>query len=165
MDDQIPCAGVQRCCHMAWTFRDRVDNICTECVILGGLLGGATDALVKSPAIIQGDKTHKFAFVGEEWQPSKTTIRGAIFRGGPACLQLSLDGKRLYVSNSFYKQWDAQFYPELIAKGGQIARVDIDQQMEISKSFLIDLSDMEGGPYMARDLRFFTGDSTSDNFL
>ncbi|PIO75145.1 hypothetical protein TELCIR_02825 [Teladorsagia circumcincta] len=89
-------------------FRTSVQNV----VILGGLLGGATDALVKSPAIFQGTKT------------------------------------------------DIHF-----RKGGQIVRVDIDQTMEVSKKFLIDLKDMEGGPYMARDLRFFTGDSTSDNFL
>ncbi|KHJ95264.1 hypothetical protein OESDEN_04792 [Oesophagostomum dentatum] len=80
---------------------------------------------------------------------------------------LSVDGRRLYVTNSFYKQWDAQFYPELIVSGGQIARIDIDEKgnMLLSDSFLIDLKDMEGGPFLARDLHFFNGDSTSDNFL
>src|SRR6218665_4202701 len=29
-------------------------------------------------------------------------------------LQLSLDGKRLYVTTSLYTIWDRQFYPELI---------------------------------------------------
>ena len=28
-------------------------------------------------------------------------------------LQLSLDGKRLYVTNSLYRAWDKQFYPQL----------------------------------------------------
>ncbi|EGT49304.1 hypothetical protein CAEBREN_19964 [Caenorhabditis brenneri] len=31
--------------------------------------------------------------------------------GGPQMLQLSLDGKRLYVTTSLYKTWDHQFYP------------------------------------------------------
>ena len=40
---------------------------------------------------------------------------GISFRGGPATMQLSLDGKRLYVSNSIYRPWDTQFYPEIIS--------------------------------------------------
>ena len=33
--------------------------------------------------------------------------------GGPQMLQLSLDGRRLYVTNSLYSTWDNQFYPGL----------------------------------------------------
>lgn len=29
-------------------------------------------------------------------------------------IQLSLDGKRLYVTTSLYSAWDRQFYPDLI---------------------------------------------------
>ena len=32
--------------------------------------------------------------------------------GGPQMLQNSLDGERVYVSNSLYSTWDNQFYPE-----------------------------------------------------
>ena len=39
-------------------------------------------------------------------------FRGQDFVGGPQMLQLSLDGKRLYVTNSLYSSWDNQFYPE-----------------------------------------------------
>ncbi|KAK6051245.1 hypothetical protein COOONC_11250 [Cooperia oncophora] len=116
-------------------FRTTVQNV----VVLGGLLGGGTDAAVKSPAGIQGDKTHRFAIVNAERRPETTLVGGKTFRGGPAFLQLSLDGKRLYVSNSFYKQWDSQFYPDLIANGGQVVRIDIDEEMQISDTFLIDL--------------------------
>ena len=31
--------------------------------------------------------------------------------GGPQMLQLSFDGRRLYVTNSLYSTWDNQFYP------------------------------------------------------
>src|ERR1700722_14192987 len=33
--------------------------------------------------------------------------------GGPQMLQCSLDGERVYVTNSLYSTWDNQFYPEL----------------------------------------------------
>ena len=29
-------------------------------------------------------------------------------------IQLSLDGKRLYVTTSLYSAWDRQFYPDLV---------------------------------------------------
>jgi methanethiol oxidase len=38
---------------------------------------------------------------------------GKKFEGGPQMMQLSLDGKRLYVTNSLYSVWDRQFYPNL----------------------------------------------------
>ena len=34
-------------------------------------------------------------------------------RGGPQMLQLSLDGKRLYVTDSLFSSWDNQFYPDI----------------------------------------------------
>ena len=42
--------------------------------------------------------------------------------GGPQMLQLSLDGRRLYVTNSLYSTWDNQFYPEpaLLAAAGRL---------------------------------------------
>lgn len=47
-------------------------------------------------------------------QPPPTIVKGSRVEGGPQMLQLSLDGRRLYVTNSLYSVWDAQFYPELI---------------------------------------------------
>src|SRR5262249_28796168 len=31
--------------------------------------------------------------------------------GGPHMVQVSRDGRRIYVTNSFYSRWDDQFYP------------------------------------------------------
>jgi selenium-binding protein 1 len=42
--------------------------------------------------------------------------------GGPQMVELSRDGKRVYVTNSLYASWDAQFYPEGI--GGWLAKLD-----------------------------------------
>lgn len=40
--------------------------------------------------------------------------KGKRVAGGPQMFQLSLDGKRLYVTTSLYSAWDKQFYPDLI---------------------------------------------------
>ena len=47
-------------------------------------------------------------------QPERVTVRGEVVSGGAQMLQLSLDGKRLYVTTSLYSVWDKQFYPDLI---------------------------------------------------
>lgn len=41
-------------------------------------------------------------------------MKGINVEGGPQMLQLSLDGKRLYVTTSLFSNWDIQFYPELL---------------------------------------------------
>jgi len=37
---------------------------------------------------------------------------GKAFAGGPQMVEMSRDGKRIYLTNSLYASWDAQFYPE-----------------------------------------------------
>ena len=46
-------------------------------------------------------------------QPEPLVIKGKQVPGGPQMIQLSLDGKRLYVSTSLYSVWDKQFYPSM----------------------------------------------------
>ena len=48
--------------------------------------------------------------------------------GGPQMLQLSLDGKRLYVSSSLYSVWDNQFYPKMAQQGSWMVGIDCDTQ-------------------------------------
>src|SRR5205085_536438 len=43
----------------------------------------------------------------------KPSDAGRELGGGPQMIQLSLDGRRLYVTNSLYSTWDDQFYPGL----------------------------------------------------
>lgn len=45
-------------------------------------------------------------------QPDPVYIKGRRVYGSPQMLQLSLDGRRLYVTTSLYSPWDRQFYPE-----------------------------------------------------
>ena len=53
----------------------------------------------------------------------RTSDAGRDLNGGPQMLQLSLDGRRLYVTNSLYSTWDNQFYPGLRS---WLLRVDCD---------------------------------------
>ena len=83
--------------------------------------------------------------------------------GGPQMLQLSLDGRRLYVSNSLYSSWDNQFYPGLRS---WLLRVDCDPNggMEIDPDFFVDLDDRPGGPARAHEVRLQNGDCTTEIF-
>merc|ERR1712200_215546 len=50
-------------------------------------------------------------------QPQTRYARGKKIEGAPQMLQLSLDGKRLYVPSSLFSPWDKQFYPDMCSKG------------------------------------------------
>lgn len=43
-----------------------------------------------------------------DYEPKPVFMRGRRLEGAPQMLQLSLDGKRLYVSSSLYSPWDRQ---------------------------------------------------------
>jgi selenium-binding protein 1 len=94
-------------------------------------------------------------------------FRGKEFVGGPQMLQLSLDGKRLYVTNSLYSSWDNQFYPDL-AKGSCVLEVDCDTErggMKLNEDFYVDFAGEPDGPARAHEMRFPGGDCTSDIWI
>jgi selenium-binding protein 1 len=78
--------------------------------------------------------------------------------GGPQMLQLSLDGRRLYVTNSLYSTWDNQFYPGLRS---WLLRVDCgpDGGMELDPDFFVDFH-----PARAHEVRLPAGDCTTEIF-
>ncbi len=53
-------------------------------------------------------------------------FRGKKLPGGPQMLQLSLDGKRLYVTSSLFSSWDNQFYPNMADAGSFMMQIDCD---------------------------------------
>jgi methanethiol oxidase len=55
-------------------------------------------------------------------------VAGRRLEGGPQMLQLSLDGKRLYVTNSLYSSWDNQFYPKMAEEGSYLLQIDCDTE-------------------------------------
>lgn len=95
-------------------------------------------------------------------------IKGVKVQGGPQMMQLSLDGRRLYVSTSLYSAWDKQFYTDLGKKGGALMLVDIDPLkggMTLNTDFFVDFGAEPDGPVLAHECRYPGGDCSSDIFL
>jgi selenium-binding protein 1 len=92
-------------------------------------------------------------------------VHGKKLPGGPQMLQLSLDGKRLYVTNSLFSPWDNQFYPQIGKEGSYLLQVDCDTAkggMTLNDRFYVDFGQEPDGPARAHEIRFPAGDSTSD---
>lgn len=85
--------------------------------------------------------------------------------GAPQMIQLSLDGKRLFVTTSLFSTWDNQFYPQMKESGGQLFIVDCDVEnggMSIRENFAIDFGKEPHGPARAHETRYPGGDCSSD---
>jgi selenium-binding protein 1 len=102
-------------------------------------------------------------------QPENSVnVQGHALQGGPQMLQLSLDGKRLYVTNSLYSSWDNQFYPELARGGSYLLQIDCDTAsggLRINDRFYVDFGQELAGPARAHEMRYPGGDCTSDIWL
>ncbi|KAF9666153.1 hypothetical protein SADUNF_Sadunf16G0199200 [Salix dunnii] len=93
---------------------------------------------------------------------------GHRLRGGPQMIQLSLDGKRLYVTNSLFSTWDRQFYPELVEKGSHMLQIDVDTEkggLEINPNYFVDFASEPDGPSLAHEMRYPGSDCTSDIWI
>ena len=87
--------------------------------------------------------------------------------GGAQMIQLSLDGKRLFVTNSLYSTWDNAFYPKLGKEGSWLVQIDCDTEkggMTLSEKFFVDFGKEPEGPSRAHEVRYPGGDCTSDIF-
>nr|XP_056708331.1 methanethiol oxidase-like isoform X1 [Euleptes europaea] len=101
-------------------------------------------------------------------QPDPFIIQGRRVYGGPQMLQLSLDGKRLYVSNGIYTPLDKQFYPELVREGSVMLQIDVDTErggLRVNEDFLVDFGKEPCGPARAHEMHYPGGDCTSDIWL
>ncbi|MEJ2678795.1 MAG: selenium-binding protein SBP56-related protein, partial [Gemmatimonadota bacterium] len=80
--------------------------------------------------------------------------------GGPQMVEVSRDGRRVYLTNSLYSPWDAQFYPDGIR--GWMARIDADPEggMAFDEGFLVEF---ETG-LRPHQVRLEGGDASSDSF-
>ena len=93
----------------------------------------------------------------------KPSDAGRELNGGPQMIQLSLDGRRLYVTNSLYSTWDNQFYPELRS---WMLRVNCNSEggMEVDPGFFVDFHERPDGPARAHEVRMPGGDCTTEIF-
>lgn len=100
--------------------------------------------------------------------PKPVIVKGKQLLGGPQMLQLSLDGKRLYVTSSLYSPWDKQLFPEMAKEGGWMVKLDVDTVnggMKLDPDFLVDFGKEPNGPVLAHEMRYPGGDCTSDIWL
>lgn len=101
-------------------------------------------------------------------QPQARYIKGKRIYGGPQMLQLSLDGKRLYLTTSLFSPWDKQFYPDMAKNGSMLLQIDCDIEnggMSLNDNFLVDFADEPDGPVLAHEIRYPGGDCTSDIYV
>ncbi len=82
--------------------------------------------------------------------------------GGPQMLQNSLDGQRVYVSNSLYSTWDNQFYPGL---RGWLTKLDrqSDGTYALDPDFFVDFYEQAEGA-RPHEIHLPGGDCTTEIF-
>jgi selenium-binding protein 1 len=80
--------------------------------------------------------------------------------GGPQMVEVSRDGRRVYITNSLYTPWDAQFYPDGIR--GWMAKIDAIPGGGLSADprFLVEFED----GLRPHQVRLQGGDASSDSF-
>jgi len=101
-------------------------------------------------------------------QPDRRFVNGKPVAGAPQMLQLSLDGKRLYVTTSLYSPWDKQFYPDMCDKGSMLYMIDVDTEnggLQLNNQFSVDFGEEPDGPCLAHEIRYPGGDCTSDIYV
>jgi selenium-binding protein 1 len=85
-------------------------------------------------------------------------VAGRKLDAGPQMLQLSMDGRRLYVTNSLYSTWDNQFYPGMKS---WMLKLDCDPAggMTIDERFYVDFGTARG-----HEIHLPGGDCTTEIF-
>jgi selenium-binding protein 1 len=84
---------------------------------------------------------------------------GTPLNGGPQMVEVSRDGRRVYVTNSLYRAWDEQFYPDGIK--GWMAKVDVNPTggIALDENFLLETGDLR-----PHQVRLEGGDASSDSY-
>ncbi|MBN9508912.1 MAG: selenium-binding family protein [Alphaproteobacteria bacterium] len=80
--------------------------------------------------------------------------------GGPQMVEVSRDGKRVYFTNSLYRAWDEQFYPEGVR--GWMAKLDVKPEggFTVDKKFF---PEFDAG-FRPHQVRLEGGDASSDSY-
>ena len=79
--------------------------------------------------------------------------------GGPQMVEISRDGRRVYFTNSLYKAWDEQFYPDGI--GGWMAKLDVndDGTCRFDENFFLEFDGLR-----PHQVHLEGGDASSDSY-
>jgi selenium-binding protein 1 len=84
---------------------------------------------------------------------------GQPLNGAPQMVEISRDGRRVYVTNSLYRTWDEQFYPDGIR--GWLAKVDV---LEGGGIRLADNGLLEFDGMRPHQVHLEGGDASSDSY-
>jgi methanethiol oxidase len=85
-------------------------------------------------------------------------------RGGPQMVEVSRDGRRVYVSNSLYGAWDEQFYPDGV--GSWLAKMDADPSaggLRLDQRFF-PYGEEQWAGRRVHQVRLQGGDASSDSY-
>ena len=79
--------------------------------------------------------------------------------GGPQMVEVSRDGRRVYVTNSLYRTWDEQFYPDGIK--GWMAKLDVAPTggLALDGTFFLETEGLR-----PHQVRLQGGDASSDSY-
>jgi selenium-binding protein 1 len=79
--------------------------------------------------------------------------------GGPQMVEVSRDGRRVYLTNSLYRTWDEQFYPDGIR--GWIAKLGVNPRggIALGERFLVETNGLR-----PHQVRLEGGDASSDSY-
>jgi selenium-binding protein 1 len=77
--------------------------------------------------------------------------------GGPQMVEVSRDGKRVYLTNSLYAAWDEQFYPDGI--DGWMVKLDSDGDFRVDPDFFPEFTGER-----PHQVRLQGGDASSDSY-
>jgi methanethiol oxidase len=79
--------------------------------------------------------------------------------GAPQMVEISRDGRRIYFTNSLYRTWDDQFYPDGVR--GWMAKADVSPRGELTldPKFFVDFGELR-----AHQVRLQGGDASSDSY-
>ena len=79
--------------------------------------------------------------------------------GGPQMVELSRDGRRVYVTNSLYRSWDEQFYPDGVR--GWLAKMDVGAEggMTLDPKLFVEFDRLR-----PHQVRLEGGDASSDSY-
>ena len=92
--------------------------------------------------------------VGQSPHPAAGALQG-----GPQMVEVSRDGRRVYLTNSLYASWDRQFYPEGIA--GWMVKLDAAEGdgLQVDPDFFVEYSGER-----PHQVRLQGGDASSDSY-
>jgi len=109
---------------------------------------------------VQTGSVHIGGIVGQVPHPAAPDQR---LRGGPQMVEISRDGRRVYLTNSLYGAWDDQFFPSGV--GSWMAKVDTDPGnggLTLDERFFPYGDDWRG--LRPHQTRLQGGDASSDSY-